>query len=247
MDFKNLRINEIHSVTRYKSTSNRWITRNRKNHIIGIQSHGKAIHYFKSTEFTLSENCIYFLNQRDDYTVKVVEPCESFSIHFTTYENITTDSFCVPVSNQTPFLSILEKSEVAQYTNNNLLLLSLAYQFCAEIERIRNKKYLPNDTRMIVAKEYIDIHFKEHDCLKSAIEGSGISARRFGELFRNMYNITPNKYVTLCKIEYAKSLLSVGYYSITEISDLCNFSDVYYFSNVFKNCVGVSPSRYIKE
>ena len=97
---------------------------------------------------------------------------------------------------------------------------------------------------MLVAKEYLDLHFKESGCLKTAIDKSGLSARRFGELFRNTYDTTPNKYITSRKIEYAKSLLSAGCHSVTEISALCNFSDVYYFAKVFKNETGITPGQW---
>lgn len=244
MNFENMRINEIHGVIRFNSVNDQWVAKNRKNHIIGIQSRGKAVHTFKNSVFTISENCIYFMNQKDDYSVKVIEPCEAFSIHFTTYEDIDCNSFCIPIVNNTNILSILQKAEMANFTDKNLSLISLTYQLCAEIERIRTKKYLPKDTRILIAKEYFDLHFKEPGCLKSAVEKSGISARRFGELFRNTYDTTPNQYVTSRKIEYAKSLLSAGCHTVTEISALCNFSDVCYFTKVFKNETGISPAKW---
>jgi YesN/AraC family two-component response regulator len=46
------------------------------------------------------------------------------------------------------------------------------------------------------------------------------------------------------KIELAQGLLSVGGITITEISDKCGFSDVYYFSKVFKQFTGKSPSNW---
>ncbi|MBQ2704551.1 MAG: helix-turn-helix transcriptional regulator, partial [Clostridia bacterium] len=34
-------------------------------------------------------------------------------------------------------------------------------------------------------------------------------------------------------------------YSVSEIALKCGFDNVYYFSNMFKKMVGVSPTRYI--
>lgn len=244
MDFNELRAKEIHSVLQYKPTSPRWTVEKRNHHIMGIQLSGKAIHTFNHSKFMISENCIYFLNQKDDYKVNVIEQCEAFSIHFTTYEDISTDSFCIPIANSTHLFSTLKKAEIAKTANDEFVLFSSFYSICSEFEKIRNKTYFPKDKRMIVAKEYIDIHFREEGCLDIAISESGVCARRFGELFRNSYSTTPNKYIISKKIEYAKDLLSTSSVSVSEIAALCNFSDMYYFSKVFKQQTGMPPSRW---
>jgi YesN/AraC family two-component response regulator len=46
------------------------------------------------------------------------------------------------------------------------------------------------------------------------------------------------------KIKEAKALLRSKKMSITEISELCGFSDVYYFSKTFKQICGMPPSAW---
>ena len=59
--------------------------------------------------------------------------------------------------------------------------------------------------------------------------------------------MTPLEYLTQIRIEQAKSyLINSNIYSISEIADMCGFSDQYYFSRVFKKTVGVSPRDYKK-
>ena len=58
--------------------------------------------------------------------------------------------------------------------------------------------------------------------------------------------MSPRQYVTKMKIDYAKELLMINRYNISEIAELCGFENVYYFSNVFKKQVGISPIAYIK-
>ena len=96
------------------------------------------------------------------------------------------------------------------------------------------------------AKRYIDIHFKEDNCVEEATKIYQTTRRRFGDVFKTLYNITPNRYVISRRMEFAKELLSAGYIPIGEIAYLCGFSDIYYFSKVFKNETGVSPSEYKK-
>ena len=56
----------------------------------------------------------------------------------------------------------------------------------------------------------------------------------------------PKKYIIKKKIDYACELLLLGRYSVTEVAEMSNFSDVYYFSRQFKEYIGVSPTDYIK-
>ena len=49
------------------------------------------------------------------------------------------------------------------------------------------------------------------------------------------------------KIEEARSLLDASSLSVTEIAEQCGFSDLYYFSKVFKEHLGVSPRKYRSE
>lgn len=245
MEFGSLGVKEVQGILRYRPSAERWTVRGRKNHIVGIILHGKALHDFGYQTFTLSQNCIYFLNQKDDYDVRLLSPTsESFSFHFTSESPVETDSFCLSIQNPAPFLSLLEKAEKAHHTNKRLLLFSYLYQFCSLMEEAKSRRYSQKDQRMQKAKEYMDLHFAEADCLARAIGETGLTSRRFGDLFRGEFDLTPNRYLTFRKIEYAKSLLSTKALSVTDVATLCGFSDLYYFSKVFKSITGTSPGKW---
>ena len=110
--------------------------------------------------------------------------------------------------------------------------------------QISCRRYAGKDGRVAVAMDYIDSHFTEHDCLARAIADSGITARRFGDIFKNTVGITPNRYLVSRRIERAKELLSVEGLSVGDVAEICGFSDVYYFSKVFKSETGVAPSKW---
>lgn len=65
-------------------------------------------------------------------------------------------------------------------------------------------------------------------------------------IFKEAYGITPYAYVLNKKIEYAKDLLTNTNLSVKQVSSTLYFADEYYFSNVFKAKVGMSPSSYRK-
>jgi AraC-like DNA-binding protein len=244
MDFSKLRIKEIKSVIVYSTTLKRWETKNRKDHIIGIKLKGIALHSFENQSFVMQTGCVYFLNQKDDYSVEVYEPGEAFSIHFTTYEDIDTDSFCFDIQSTRSVISILQKAEMAKVSGNDLALIALTYELCDILEKARTKPYSKSNRRISEAKAFIDCNFTSVDCLEAAVVSSKLGKRRFRDLFKQLYNITPSKYIAMKKIELAQSLLLAGGISVSEISERCGFSDVYYFSKVFKQICGKSPSTW---
>lgn len=92
----------------------------------------------------------------------------------------------------------------------------------------------------------MDLHFKDADCLEATAEISQISRRRFNELFKRQFDVTPNTYILQRKVEFAKRMLKLDELSVTDIAELCGFCDVYYFSKVFKKEIGTTPSAYRK-
>lgn len=248
MKFETLKLKNVELVIKHTSVLNHWFERKRQDHIIGIAYSGDETHDFGDKKFTIKKNCIFFLNQRDDYSVTVNEKCLSHSIHFTTYEPIDDESFCIKINNLDEFARLFEKAE-KQYNssrNREFLIASCFYQICAEFNTILQKKYYPIDKRIIAAQEYAYSHFCDADCLKKMYSVCDLSRRQFDSLFKKVYGITPNRYITNQKITYAKQLLKNSGLSIAEISKMCGFCDVYYFSNYFKKETGCSPTYFRK-
>lgn len=246
MVFENLRIKDVHSILHYTPNIRKWRAESRKNHFLGITLSGSAHHSFESQSFVLSRNCIYFFNQKDDYDVEVYEAGDAFSVHFTTYEDIETDSFCIPIENPDEITALLQKAEKLRYVSGSgdLSLISTLYKLCDVFAKARQRAYFPKDLRIHSAKDYIDTNFKDSDCLESAVKRCGLSSRRFGELFKVNFGTTPNKYLIRRRIDFTKSMLETKSLTVSEIAELCGFSDVYYFSKVFKQVCGVPPSKW---
>ena len=66
------------------------------------------------------------------------------------------------------------------------------------------------------------------------------------KIFKKEFGITPFKYLWQKKIGLAKSMLKSTNLSVKEIAFRLNYADEYYFSNAFKQKVGISPSEYRK-
>ena len=64
--------------------------------------------------------------------------------------------------------------------------------------------------------------------------------------FKRQTGKTPMEYLAQVRIARSKALLKDTQLSVSEISRLCGFENVYYFSNFFKRFTGTSPSGYRK-
>ena len=246
MIFSDVRVKDINVILHYTPQNMKFSTKNRHDHIIGIQLSGNANHFFDDHQFTLSENCIYFFNQKEDYKVEVTDKGICFSIHFTTYKPIEEKSFAIKIKDNSAILRILNTIEQQFIKSGECTAkcLSDLYKLFSLFEEIYYKKYSSDNMKIMNAKEYMCLHFKEDHCIAKAAEEYGISTRRFNDVFKQNFHITPNRYLVNCKIDLAKKLLCFNELSIGEISNLCGFDDIYYFSKTFKKITGQTASEY---
>lgn len=64
--------------------------------------------------------------------------------------------------------------------------------------------------------------------------------------FKQELNTTPSNYLSILRLQHAKQLLLNHPYSITQISEMCGYSNPYYFTNAFRHYSGMSPSDFRK-
>lgn len=92
----------------------------------------------------------------------------------------------------------------------------------------------------------INQHLFEPDYdMNPLIEATGYSKSHFHKLFHDTTGVSPIEFIHLNRIDRAKKLLSQSRdYSIKEIATLCGYTDVYYFSRMFRKKTGMSPSQF---
>ena len=73
---------------------------------------------------------------------------------------------------------------------------------------------------------------------------SGYSQTRFFTLFREKMGLSPNSFLTRCRIDKAKQLLSDPARRIHEVAEDVGYTDVAHFSKSFKKYVGCTPGEY---
>lgn len=80
--------------------------------------------------------------------------------------------------------------------------------------------------------------------LVAICETLGVSASHLNEVFKAYTAMTPYQYFISIKLHKAKELLERDNPVIKEVAFRLGFKDEYYFSRLFKNKTGVSPSKW---
>ena len=70
-----------------------------------------------------------------------------------------------------------------------------------------------------------------------------VSSSLLYKKMKALTNLSPSEFMKTIRLNYAMELLKSRSYSVTEISELCGFSSVGYFSTVFKKHFQKSPTE----
>jgi AraC-like DNA-binding protein len=103
------------------------------------------------------------------------------------------------------------------------------------------------DTRIKKVLYYISNHYKEPLTVHKMAKMINLSDMYFGTLFKKETGMSFRNFLTIVRMNRAEEMLYSGEYKIHEISDACGFSDVFYFSRIFKKHRGMSPTDAIKQ
>jgi iron complex transport system substrate-binding protein len=93
-------------------------------------------------------------------------------------------------------------------------------------------------------KEYLEIYLDKKFILNDFAKSKNVSTAYLIAKFKEYYHCTPYEYLVQCRIDSAINMLKYTHLSIKEIASLLNFNDQYYFSNLFKERVGMSPKKF---
>ena len=107
-------------------------------------------------------------------------------------------------------------------------------------------------------KKEMDEEFlaKAMECVKANLSSESFGKKEFSSamgisqslLYKKIKTLTDMsvvEFIRSIRLNHAMSLLGSGRYSVTEVSEICGFSTSAYFSKVFKDSFGMSPSEII--
>ncbi|MEY8386532.1 helix-turn-helix transcriptional regulator [Oscillospiraceae bacterium 38-13] len=73
-----------------------------------------------------------------------------------------------------------------------------------------------------------------------------VSSAHLGRVFTKKTGVSPGKYITRVRIEFAKQLLCHPDTTISYVAEASGFANANYFAKVFRRETGLSPSEYLQ-
>lgn len=123
----------------------------------------------------------------------------------------------------------------------NPWIKKIIFKVCDEINQ---KNKLKTKYSIQQAINYIKEHCQEEISLTTVAEYIRLSPAYFSRFFKEETGYSFVEYLKKLRIEKAKELLRTSNLKIYEICEALGYQSVQYFSNLFKNMVGVTPQEY---
>ncbi len=139
--------------------------------------------------------------------------------------------------------AVWQEKGLAYETKCRAILQDVMTDLVIYNERSRHNplRYQKIETVQTHIQENIEKHFKIEDLAAMA----DVSVSYFRQLFKSITGMSVAQYVNFIKINKAKDLLISGEYNVTEVANQTGYSDIFYFSRIFKHHTGHPPSYYL--
>lgn len=111
--------------------------------------------------------------------------------------------------------------------------------------KVKSRKSEPlgsNQLRQVL--EYINANLSGEICASELASITGLSREQFFRRFKTSLGMTPHRYLTIVRLERAKTYLADPTLDIVSIALGCGFSNQSHFGAVFRRFVGMSPAGY---
>lgn len=252
---KDIVVTKIHSVLSFNNKNSQKVCdysgKIAHNELI-LKLDGETEIYFKNQSFKDVKGTVRFLPKTDlsvRYLSEKIESGSCIDIFFETLEPIPSEAFTVNYKNFEKLSALFKRAENVwkkKQAGFEYTAIGCLYEILAVLKQ--KSVYTPSKKIMIIkpAIDYIAENFTSDFNVTQLSSMCNISYTYFKKIFTEIYKMTPRSYIIFLRIKYACDLLKSQMYNVTEISELCGFSNVYYFSKCFKKQMGVPPSEYKK-
>jgi len=102
----------------------------------------------------------------------------------------------------------------------------------------------PAFPRALAARTHIETHYATRLTLETIAESSELSGSYLSALFHRYFHTSPVDYLIEVRLRAAKLLLAKGT-SVSETTRLTGFQSLHYFSRIFKQRQGISPTQFV--
>ena len=250
-------VSSFQTVMRHEPQESHWYrqpTQNNPFYAAAYQLSGVYEHIYRGQHYTMSAGCVMLYQSNDAYEVFEREHGHCIAAHFYTVTPVDLhftilDGSTIPQI-KADFLRLYKaynrRDEYSWYD-----CIAALYTILGKISRAvdSNGDYIQHQRcgNIIRARDYLAENYNDPALsLDAAAAIAEVSLRRFGELFRRLYHVTPGRYVTRLRISAAEDMLRMKSYTVAEIAASVGYTSPGYFCRVFTRETGVPPSRFME-
>lgn len=220
--------------------------------------HGTIYYYIDKKQYSISAGgiLIYKPSELMHYEFFLKDAPDIYWIHFTGYnvDNIlgklnlsTKHAFMGTICPEydTIFDKIINEllnRKLHFMDISSILMLELLYTISRNICTIT---YISSKNDLILEKvlEIFNTNYPNKISITSIAKELNYSSSWLSKTFTKHFGLSPKAYLTNLRIEKAKSML-LSTMSIRQVAEQTGFPDQMYFSRVFTNAEGITPSQY---
>jgi len=127
------------------------------------------------------------------------------------------------------------------------LLMSILLMLGSESNRGATRSFQDpaGKAKLILLRNYIDVHLKEGFNHRQLEELVGWSRNYIIAQFKKMFGMSPVQYLVWIRLEKAKELALQSGYSFSQIADEVGYSDIHALGKAFKHKTGMSMSQFV--
>lgn len=128
------------------------------------------------------------------------------------------------------------------------ILTSQIIQYHDDLNAENNRSLLRRSELSLVKKAttIIENNMGKLETVEAIAEEVGLNINKLQQGFKHLYGTTVNEYIQQTRLDFAKKLLQKSDLNISEIVYRIGLSSKSYFSKVFKEAYGISPSEFKK-
>lgn len=113
------------------------------------------------------------------------------------------------------------------------------------IQEILDNMQLSTDSKFVhQIADYFSANYGKIVYMEDMADSFELSKDYFGKMFKQQMGCTFNYFYSLVRIAYAKDLIRTGNYKAYQISEILGYSSTDYFTKIFKEMTGMTPSAY---
>lgn len=223
-------------------------TTHQNHHAISFRVKGSASYTYADTFLSVQDGDILFVPENLDYHIRAQDE-ELYVIHFKMPEITQSDLEVFHIADYTKAKKLFEtclevwnkKEPGYQIKTLSIFFDILALISVSSLQTKSDKLH----RKIEPAIEYLHAHFTQPGLsVLTLCDIVHMSDTWFRKLFFKCYGTKPTKYINTLRINYAKELLESGYYTVEETAEMSGFENTKYFSTIFKQFTGYSPSKY---